>query len=314
MKVIFMGTPDFSVLALQKLAETNEVLAVFTQPDRERGRGKKVQMTAVKKAALALDLPVYQYDNINSAEALELIASFNADVIVVAAFGQILKNELLNLTPYGCINIHASKLPRWRGASPIQTAIASGDKLSGVTIMQMDKGLDTGAILKIKEQIIDEAMTGGELHDALMEKGADAIVESLAELEAGTLSAEAQDDSLSTYAPLITKQMMNIDWSKDAKEIVDLIRAYNPFPTAYSYYLGKRVKIYRAQLIDDATCADDNIKCGQIVAINKDNFVVQTGMGQVAITEVQFAASKKMPVSAYLLGHTLELASVLSDA
>ncbi len=307
MRVIFMGTPDFSVLALQKLAIEHEVVAVFTQVDKKRGRGKKVKYTAVKTAALALDLPVYQYANINSPESLDLISSLNADVIVVVAFGQILKKELLTITPYGCINIHASHLPRWRGASPIQTAIAAGDKSTAVTIMQMDKGLDTGDMLKIVEQEITEAMTGGELHDALAIKGAEAIVEVLADLEKGKLKPEKQDDNLSTYAPLITKEMAKINWNASAEEVVNLIRAYNPFPTTYTSYDGGRLKIYRASVFS----TDNQAEVGKIVAVAKDYFVVQTGKGQIAVEEVQFVNRKRMTVGAYLLGNEIDTDIIL---
>lgn len=243
MKVIFMGTPDFSVGTLEALIGAgHEVVLVVTQPDKPKGRGGKMQYTPVKEAAVAHGIPVFQPVKIREPEAVEELRKYNADIMVVIAFGQILPKEILDMTPYGCINVHASLLPSYRGAAPIQWAVINGDKVSGVTTMQMNEGLDTGDMIMKTEVPLSEDETGGSLHDKLAEAGAKLCVETLKALEDKTATWEVQGESPTAYAKMLDKKLGDIDWSRSAKSIECLIRGLNPWPSAYTDWNGKVMK------------------------------------------------------------------------
>ena len=239
MKIIFMGTPKLSVGTLKALIEAgHEVVLAVTQPDKPKGRGKEMQYTPVKEAALGYGIKVYQPKKIRDAQCIEEIRKYEADVMVVIAFGQILPKSILEMAPYGCINVHASLLPKYRGAAPIQWAVIDGEKVSGVTTMQMDEGLDTGDMLLKKEIVLDEKETGGSLHDKIAEEGAKLCVETLKALKAGELKPKKQGDSPTNYARMLDKTMGNINWEDSAQKIARLIRGLNPWPSAYTDWHG----------------------------------------------------------------------------
>lgn len=315
MKIVFMGTPDFAVGALEALIKAgHEITAVVTQPDKPKGRGKEVQYPAVKECALKYQIPVFQPVKIKTPEAIAELKTYEADIYVVAAFGQILSKEILEIPPLGCVNIHASLLPRYRGAAPIQWAIIEGEKKSGVTIMQMNEGLDTGDMLYVKEVELAPDETGDSLHDKLMQAGAEAIVEALPLLEAGKLTKTAQDDSLSCYAKMLNKSMGQIDWNKSAEEIDRLIRGLNPWPSAYTYLNGKQLKIFQAVPCEETADNQNGEKTpGQIVAKDKDSVTVQTGKGVLRIESLQLEGKKRMQVHDFLLGYALNEGDVLTS-
>ena len=240
MKIVYMGTPDFAVAPLEAMIKAgHEITLVVTQPDKQKGRGKEMQMTPVKECALRHGIPVFQPVKIKEAASVAELAGYPADIFVVAAFGQLLSEEILSMPKFGCVNIHASLLPAYRGAAPIQWAVINGEQEGGVTIMQMEKGLDTGGMYCKRSVPIDKKETGESLHDKLMAVGAELIVEALPKIESGELKPEKQDDSLTCYAPRLTKAMGQIDWEKDAVSIERLIRGLNSWPSAYTYYRGK---------------------------------------------------------------------------
>ncbi len=258
MRIVFMGTPDFAVGSLQALCESgkHEILAVVTQPDRPKGRGNKLLQTPVKEYALAQGLTVYQPQKVKTPEFVELLHELQPELIVVAAFGQFLSKEILELPKYGCINVHASLLPKYRGAAPIQYAIIKGEKESGVTIMQMDIGMDTGAMLDKVVVPIAENTTMGELHDALREQGAALLLEVIDKIAAGTAVAEPQDNEQATYATLLDRSMEHIDWSKTAQEVHNLIRGFNPAPSTFTKLPnGKSLKIWGSKMTDKNSAA-----------------------------------------------------------
>ena len=278
MKVIFMGTPDFSVGTLEALAEAgHEVVLAVTQPDKPKGRGGKMQYTPVKEAALARDIPVYQPKKIREPECIEELKKYNADIMVVIAFGQILPKEILQMTPYGCINVHASLLPKYRGAAPIQWAVIDGEKVSGVTTMQMNEGLDTGDMILKTEIPLDPKETGGSLHDKLAEAGAKLCVETL----------KGREDKRAT-------------WER-------LIRGLNPWPSAYTHWNDKVIKLWQADVVEDNT----DQEAGTIVKVEKDSFYVQTGEGLLKIEELQLQGKKRMDAGAFLRGNHLEYGEIL---
>lgn len=284
MKVIFMGTPDFSVGTLEALAEAgHEVVLAVTQPDKPKGRGGKMQYTPVKEAALARDIPVYQPKKIREPECIEELKKYNADIMVVIAFGQILPKEILQMTPYGCINVHASLLPKYRGAAPIQWAVIDGEKVSGVTTMQMNEGLDTGDMILKSEIPLDPKETGGSLHDKLAEAGAKLCVETLKCLEDKTATWEPQGESTTAYAKMLDKNLGNINWNDPAVQIERLIRGLNPWPSAYTHWNDKVIKLWQADVVEDNT----DQEAGTIVKVEKDSFYVQTGEGLLKIEELQ---------------------------
>ncbi|MCD8130987.1 MAG: methionyl-tRNA formyltransferase [Lachnospiraceae bacterium] len=252
MRIVFMGTPDFAAHCLQKLLDAgHEVTAVYTQPDRPRGRGREVQMSAVKTLALRYGLPVFQPEKIRAREAVEELKGLTADIFVVAAFGQILSQEILDMPEYGCINVHASLLPRYRGAAPIQWAVINGDEYSGVTIQQMNAGVDTGDILYTRKYRLKEDETGDSLFDALTELGGQALVEALELLEKGELTPVPQEEEKATYAGKLNKEMGHLDFSKPAPELERLVRGLNSWPGAYAFLGDKQLKIWKAQALPD---------------------------------------------------------------
>lgn len=302
MRIVFMGTPDFSVPTLECLIRKHDVVAAVTQPDRPKGRGKAMQSSPVKMTALAHDIPVYQPVKVRDEAFVSVLKELNPDVIVVVAFGQILPESILNLPRWGCINVHASLLPRYRGAAPIQWAVIDGEKETGVTIMYMDKGLDTGDMIAKASVAIDEKETGESLHDKLAVLGGPLLLKVLDDLEKGIDYREKQDDSLSCYAGMLTKDMGRIDWNKDAASIERLVRGLNSWPSAYTYYKDKTLKIWSA----DVTPGKEDAIPGRVIAVDQDSFTVQTGQDALRILEVQLQGKKRMPVKAFLLGNTVE--------
>jgi len=303
MKVIFMGTPDFAVGTLKSLiASEHEVTAVVTQPDKPKGRGKAMQFPPVKEVAMEAGIPVLQPKRVREPETVEALRNIEADVIVVVAFGQIIPKEILAMKTYGCINVHASLLPKYRGAAPIQWAVIDGEKESGVTTMQMDEGLDTGDMLLKAVVPLEKAETGGSLFDKLSCTGAELLLETLAGLEKGTLAPEKQGESPTAYAKMLKKEMGRIDWTKGAEEIERLVRGLNPWPSAYSHLNGKTLKIWRAEVEE----RDSEKEPGTVVGVAKDGFGVQTGKGILKIRELQLEGKKRMDAGAFLRGYQME--------
>jgi len=307
MKIVFMGTPDFSVSALSALAKEHTISLVVTQPDRARGRGKKVIPSPVKMKAEELNIPVFQPNRLRDPEAIERVLAESADVMVVVAFGQILPKEVLEAPKYGCINIHASLLPKYRGAAPIHRAIQAGESESGVTIMQMDEGLDTGDMLSVGTIPITDSMTTGQLHDALSELGAKMIVETLAGIENNSIQPIKQDNHFATYANKIAKSEAEINWGMKAGEIHNAIRAFDPFPGAWTSFNSLKLKCF------SSLCAEEDSKGlpGEILEVSQDGFRVQTGQGSLWVKEVQIPGKRRMPVSDFLRGNKLEKGVVL---
>lgn len=305
--VVFMGTPDFAVGTLEALIDSKyEVSAVFTQPDKPKGRGKAVQMTPVKEVAIEHEIPVYQPVKIREEQWIEVLKDLSPDVIVVVAFGQIIPKAILELPKYGCINVHASLLPAYRGAAPIQWAVINGDEKSGVTTMQMDAGLDTGDMLLKEEVILDEKETGGSLFDKLSEVGAKLLIRTLQALEDGTAQPEKQpEESPTPYAQMLTKKSGSIDWTRSAKEIECLIRGLNPWPSAYTAWRGKTLKIWAAS-VRGAEEGDEAAAPGTVVKVTKHELLVQTGDGVLALEELQPEGKKRMAVDAFLRGYPME--------
>lgn len=303
MKVVFMGTPEFAVGALEAIvAAGHQVVAVVTQPDKPKGRGAKMQMTPVKICALQHDIPVFQPVKIKEADAVETLRAYGADIFVVAAFGQLLSEEILQMPKYGCVNIHASLLPKYRGAAPIQRVIIDGEKETGITIMQMDKGLDTGDILLQGIVPIGEKETGDSLHDKLAGEGAKLIVEALLKIEAGTLVPVKQNDKDSCYAKMLQKSMGKIDWNSDVVQIERLVRGLNSWPGTYTFYNGKSLKIWESHVSEPEKALTGGSIPGTVVQVEKDAVYVQTGNGILAVTQVQLEGKKRMAVKEFLLG------------
>lgn len=311
MRIVFMGTPDFAVGSLQALCESgkHEILAVVTQPDRPKGRGNKLLQTPVKEYALEQGLTVYQPQKVKTPEFVELLHELQPELIVVAAFGQFLSKEILKLPKYGCINVHASLLPKYRGAAPIQYAIIKGEKESGVTIMQMDIGMDTGAMLDKVVVPIAENTTMGELHDALREQGAALLLQVIDKIAAGTAVAEPQDNEQATYATLLDRSMEHIDWSKTAQEVHNLIRGFNPAPSTFTKLPnGKSLKIWGSKMTDKSSAA----AAGTVIETGKHSFFVACGEGVLEITEVQPESKKRMPTQVFLNGRGVQEGDLLA--
>lgn len=311
-----MGTPDFAVGALQAVIEAgHQVTAVVTQPDKPKGRGKEVQMTPVKVCAMAHNIPVFQPVKVKAPEAVEVLRSYQADIFVVAAFGQILSEEILEMPRYGCVNIHASLLPAYRGAGPIQWAIIDGRKKTGITIMQMDKGLDTGDILLQKEVLIDERETGDSLHDKLAAAGAELIVEALSKIEASQVTPRRQNDEESCYAKMLQKSMGKIDWNMTSEKLDCLIRGLISWPGAFTTYRGKTLKIWEEEPAEKVP-SDRKVKeeePGTVLGVEKDAFYVQTGKGVLKILAVQMEGKKRMAVKDFLLGYPVKAGECLGN-
>ncbi|MCI5586761.1 MAG: methionyl-tRNA formyltransferase [Lachnospiraceae bacterium] len=311
MRIVFMGTPDFAVSTLKSLIDSrHEVIAVVTQPDKPKGRGGKMQFTPVKEAALEAGIEVYQPQKAKDEEFVKFIRKLAPDVMVVVAYGQILTKEMLDIPKYGCINVHASLLPKLRGAAPIQWSVIDGDEESGVTIQQMDEGIDTGDILLVKKYKLDKKETGGSLFEKLASFGGPMILEVLDMAEEGRLNPVKQGED-STYAKMLSKSTGKIDFSKDAVSIERLIRGLNPWPSAFAFIHGKMLKIWEADVLSEeeaeaAGMSDDTAEPGTITAIGKDKIVVKTGKDYLVVTSLQLEGKKRMDTGAFLRGYKLE--------
>lgn len=311
MRIVFMGTPDFAVPTLVSLVEGgHQVAAAVTQPDKPKGRGKAVLMTPVKEKALELSIPVYQPLKAKDPEFIETLRELAPEVIVVVAFGQILPEEILAIPKYGCVNVHASLLPKYRGAAPIQWAVIDGESESGVTTMQMDAGLDTGDILEMKKIPLDEKETGGSLFDKLSLLGGELILSTLKKLEDGTAVRTPQGDASTGYAKMLKKSMGEIDWTMDAAVIERLIRGLNPWPSAYTFLEGKTLKIWAADVLEPE---DKNAGCPGTVHVGKDSLLVETGRGILSITELQLEGKKRLDTAAFLRGFQVPDGMILGE-
>jgi methionyl-tRNA formyltransferase len=307
MRLIFAGTPEFAALALQALLDAgHDIPLVLTQPDRPAGRGMKLKASPVKEIALAHGLQVAQPENLKTDSSRQIIQDAQADIMVVAAYGLILPQVVLDMPRLGCVNIHASLLPRWRGAAPIHRAIEAGDTETGITLMQMDKGLDTGAMLTRAVLPILDSDTTGSLHDRLAALGACEIVRLLPELAAGTVSAAPQDDTQACYAAKIGKEEARLDWTRPALELDRRIRAFNPFPGAFGLLEGNPLKIWQARPAPGAGAP------GQILAISDGGLLIACGEGALEVMEVQKAGGRRLPISAFISGHPLKAGDCLN--
>ena len=304
MRIVFAGTPEFAALHLQALLDddsgNHEIIAVYTQPDRPAGRGKKLTPSPVKALAENHKLPVYQPLSLKDSEQQQILAELNADIMVVVAYGLLLPPTILDTPKHGCINVHASLLPRWRGAAPIQRAIEAGDTETGVTIMQMDVGLDTGDMLQISHCTIDKDDTGGSLHDKLANIGPPALLSTLEQIAQGTVVAEKQNDALSNYAPKITKQEALLDWFQPADVLDNKIRAFNPFPVAYTTLGNDRIRIWQAEITTQLGEDYKDKVPGTILEAGNRGIKVNTQKGSLLITELQLPGKKRLPVSEVL--------------
>lgn len=309
-KIVFMGTPDFSVPGLKTLIETQNVVGVVTQPDRPAGRGQQLKPSPVKVVAEAAGIPVYQPKSLRTEAAAEPLHAWNPDVIIVAAFGQILRSHVLNLPPHGCLNIHASLLPRWRGASPIQHALMAGDAQSGVCLMQMDVGLDTGPVFTCRATTISADDTASTLHDRLAEIGAALLRDSLDDILAGKLTAQPQDDTFSTYASMIDKENGRLDWTQSAVELDRHIRAMTPWPGAFTTWQGSVVKILKAAPGSRNTIMPPG---SVLYDADKRQMIVAAGSGSLILETIQLAGKKAMSAADFVRGHTGFAGSLLGE-
>lgn len=307
MRLIFAGTPEFSAHHLKTLIDSDhEIVAVYTQPDRKAGRGKKIVSSPVKQLAEQYQLPLVQPQSLKSSDAQQELIQLNADIMVVVAYGLLLPKEVLEAPRYGCINVHASLLPRWRGAAPIQRAIAAGDTTTGITIMQMDVGLDTGDMLIKVDCAIDKQETGGSLHDKLMNLGGLPLLQALQQIESGTTQPEAQDDSLACYASKLTKEEAAIDWSQPAAQLHNMIRAFNPFPVAYFSQGDDKVRVWSAEI---STTPNDQPNAstavpGTILSANAQGLCVACGEGALELKQLQLPGKKCLAVADILNGNS----------
>jgi methionyl-tRNA formyltransferase len=317
MNIIYMGTPEFAVKPLQTIVDAgHNVLACFTQPDKPKGRGKTLQPTPVKEKALSLDIPVYQPVKLREEENVQIIRDYQPDAIVVAAYGQILPESILNIPKYGCINIHASLLPKYRGAAPIEWAIINGETESGVTTMYMAKGLDTGDMIEKTVVPITDTDTGVTLHDKLADAGAALILSTLTKLADHTAVRTPQDDSLSCYASMLKKEQGELDFTKDAVSLERLIRGLQPWPVAYMKMNQKTVRIYEASVCEQTEeTLEDGTKIvpGMIVYVTKKNFTVACGSGALTIRKLQPEGKKPMDCAAFLAGNKLKTGQMIYE-
>lgn len=309
MKIVFMGTPAFAVPSLKACIKHHEVVAVYTQPDKPKGRGKKMAMSEVKFTALEHDIPVYQPVKLKEASSVESLKSLMPDVIVVVAYGQILSQAILDIPKFGCVNVHGSLLPKYRGAAPIQWSVANGDKETGITTMLMDKGIDTGDMLLKTSLEIPPHATAFDMEVALSEVGADLLIQTLEGLENGTITPTPQDHTAFTYAEILSKEMANIDWTMSATQIESRIRGFNPWPVTFTHYQNEVLKIFKAEVVEECHLGS----LGEIIDLDKKSFTVQTGLGGLRVLEIQMGSQKRMTTQAFLLGRTLEKGIVLSQ-
>jgi len=304
MKVVYMGTPEFAVPCLEFLINSeHEVIGVFTQPDKRSGRGQRISLTPVKEKALEHNIPILQPTTLKNDDIINQIKKLNPDLIVVVAYGQILPKGILEIPKYGCINVHASLLPKYRGAGPINWAIINGEKKTGITTMYMDVGLDTGDMLLKEEIEIGDDETAGELHDRLMKLGAGVLDKTINLLETNEIISIPQNHNESSYAPMLTKDLGKIDWTKSAQHIKNLIRGTIPWPSSYTTYNGKIMKIWKSRVIESNKEYDP----GKILEVQKDCILVATGKNILAIEEIQFSGKKRMGVKEYLIGNNIEI-------
>jgi methionyl-tRNA formyltransferase len=306
LRIIFAGTPDFAATHLQRLVDSeHELVAVYTQPDRPAGRGRKLQSSPTKALALRHNIPVQQPPSLKDSAAQQTLATLNADLLVVVAYGLILPQAVLDTPGLGCLNVHASLLPRWRGAAPIQRAIEAGDRSTGITIMQMDAGLDTGAMLARASCEIGAHMTAAHLHDTLAKLGPDLLLKVLADIHTYRSNGQPQDDSLATYAHKITKSEAVIDWRQSALEIDRRVRAFNPFPICYSLLGRERIRVWQAR---PAATATNNEGIGTIIGADENGIVVNCGEGALALEVLQLEGGKPLPVKQLLTAHQARFA------
>lgn len=310
MKILYMGTPDFAAVILEKLLTTkHEIIGVVTQPDKEKGRGKNVSFSEVKEVALKHNLPLYQPMKVKDPEVLEEIEKLAPDMIIVAAFGQFLPKALLDIPKYGCINVHGSLLPKYRGAAPIQYAILDGEEKTGITIMYMDVKIDTGDMILKKELPIDRNDTGGSLFDKMAILGGEALVEAVEQIEQGTAARIPQKEEDATYVKMIDKKMGELDFTKPAVVLERYIRGLNPWPSAYTHFHGKTMKLWKANVIDK----EYDGACGEIVEVTKSSFYIKTGEKTLEVLELQLEGKKRMDADAFLRGFPIELGTVLGE-
>ena len=303
MRILFMGTPEFAVGTLEALIHSrHEVVAVVTQPDRPKGRGNAVKFPPVKEAALAHGIPVLQPLKVREPEVVEQLRAFAPDLIAVAAFGQLLPKAILEMPRYGCVNVHASLLPKYRGAAPIQWAVINGEAESGVTTMMMSRGLDKGDMLKKSVVRLDPKETGDSLHDKLAALGGPLLLETIDELEQGTIVRVPQDDAQSSYAPMLTKELGRIDWSKPADELERLVRGLNSWPSAYTRLHGKTLKIWDADVVSAS-----GGEPGKVLQADKNGLVIQAGEGALRIVSLQPEGKKRMEADAFLRGYPVQV-------
>lgn len=309
-RIIFMGTPDFAVPSLSQLVHSNhQVLAVVTQPDKKKGRGKKLAAPPVKVVAEKANIPVLQPTKIKTAEFLDELKSYNPDLIVVVAYGRILPASILTLPPLGCINVHGSLLPKHRGAAPIQWAIIAGDSTAGVTIMQMDEGMDTGDILLPAVMNVAEDETAGSLFEKLASLGAETLVTALNKLQRGDLAPQQQDHDAATMAPPLKKEMGLIDWSKSAEELQCLIRGLDPWPSAYTFFDGKRYRLFSPKVVHK----NSDAPVGSVLLADNNGLLIATGSNALLISELQPEGKKRLAVEAFLCGHSVPIGSRFSN-
>ena len=308
MKIVFMGTPEFAVPCLQKIIdEGHEVLAVVTQPDKPKGRGKKLAMPPVKELALKYNIDVYQPVKAREESFVEKLKEINPELIVVVAFGQILPKSILDIPKFGCVNVHASLLPKYRGAAPLNWVIINGEEKTGVTTMYMDVGLDTGDMILKSEIPLDDEITAGELHDKMMIDGANVLKETIDLIAQGKAPREKQNDDETCYSPIMDKTLGNIDWNKSAKDIHNLVRGVNPWPSAYTTYENQTMKIWKTKVVDK----NSDKAPGTILKVDKEGIEVNTGNGVIQISEIQMSGKKRMVVSEYIKGNTISSDIVL---
>ena len=309
MRIVFMGTPDFSVPTLEALvASEHEVVGVVTQPDKPKGRGKELHMSPVKECALQHNIPVYQPVRARDEAFVDEMRALNPDVMVVIAFGQILPKSLLELPKYGCVNIHASLLPKYRGAAPIQWAVINGDEETGITTMMMDVEMDTGDMLEKTVVKLDPEETGGSLFDRLSLLGGDLILSTLSKLEKGEITPVPQDHEKATYVKKISKSMGDIDWTMDAVSIERLVRGLNPWPSAFTRWNGKMLKIWEAKVLPDP---DVKLPCGSVISASDEGLKIQTGAGVLCVTSLQLEGKKRMDTAAFLRGYQVAAGSMM---
>lgn len=310
MKIVFMGTPDFSLASLDKLIDGGyEIAAVVTQPDRPKGRGKKLTPPPVKERALEACLRVLQPERVKDSGFIEALKELSPDIIIVVAYGQILPEEIINLPAMGCINVHASLLPKYRGAAPINWCIINGESRTGVTTMYMDKGMDTGDILLQRETEIGEDETAGELHDRLAVLGADLLLETLEGIQRKEVERKVQDHSAATYAPQLVRENGRVDWNLDAKSIYNIIRGTNPWPGCYTVYKGERMKLWEAKVLEQKSRGT----AGKVLEAGHGGMLVQAGSGTLLVTKIQMPSSRVMTVDEYLRGNSLETGYILGE-